>query len=489
MPLKRLAAALAAMLMLLAPALWNGFPLLQYDTGGYLARWYEGTLEQSRSTVYGLFLNLLTWPDFWPAVVAQTVLTVWVLALVLRAHGLDARARVLIATVAALAALTTLPWLTDVLLTDIFAGLAVLALYLTVLPGASPTLSSPRTRGPIVAGLAMWHGQGQNEPHVSMGPRVRGDDTVLSGQPGIKGWERGALLLLIAFSAATHGATLAVLLALLAAGALLACYDRRLVPFARLVQGVGALALGAAMLVAANYAVAGKLAWTPGGIALSFGRMLNDGIVTRYLDVHCPDPRLRLCQHRDELPGDADVFFWGSELFNRLGRFDGLNDEMRTIVLESLRDYPALQLETAVTAFATQLVKVATGYGVNNEIWHTHGMIENFLPAIYPHMKAAHQQKGELAAVFAALNRVQVPVAYASMLALLAVIALGLARARYADLARLAVTVALALLANAAVLGILSGPHDRYGARMVWLATLVVLLAPWRAGPTPARSG
>ena len=36
----------------------------------------------------------------------------------------------------------------------------------------------------------------------------------------------------------------------------------------------------------------------------------------------------------------------------------------------------------------------------------------------------------------------------------------------------LATTAALALIANAAVLGILSGPHDRYGARMVWLAVL-----------------
>ena len=65
---------------------------------------------------------------------------------------------------------------------------------------------------------------------------------------------------------------------------------------------------------------------------------------------------------------------------------------------------------------------------------------------------------------------------------LVGVIALGLARPRYADLAHLAIAVALALLANAAVLGILSGPHDRYGARMVWLATLVVLMVPWRVG-------
>jgi hypothetical protein len=56
--------------------------------------------------------------------------------------------------------------------------------------------------------------------------------------------------------------------------------------------------------------------------------------------------------------------------------------------------------------------------------------------------------------------------------------------ARYADLGRLALTVVLALLANAAVLGILSGPHDRYGARMVWLAPLVVLLLLWRVRTT-----
>ncbi len=126
----RTGTALAATLILLVPALWNGFPLLQYDTGGYIARWYEGTLEESRSTVYGLFLDLLARPDFWPVVVVNAALTVWILSLVLRVHGLGEKARVLIVTVAVMAVLTTLPWVVDVLLTDIFAGLSVFALYL-----------------------------------------------------------------------------------------------------------------------------------------------------------------------------------------------------------------------------------------------------------------------------------------------------------------------------------------------------------------------
>ena len=38
----QLALTAASFALLLAPALWNSYPLLQYDTGGYLARWYEG---------------------------------------------------------------------------------------------------------------------------------------------------------------------------------------------------------------------------------------------------------------------------------------------------------------------------------------------------------------------------------------------------------------------------------------------------------------
>jgi hypothetical protein len=425
------AVALATVLILLAPALWNGFPLLQYDSGGYFARWYEGTLEESRSTVYGLFAVALARPNFWPLVVVQAALTVWVLALVLRVHGLG-RPLMLLVTVTVLSLATTLPWLTDIVLTDIFFGLSVLALHLLVL---------------------------------------RGD--------ALARWERVALFVLIAFAAATHSATLVVLLALLAAGFIVALLDRRLVSFGGLARGGAALVLGAAMLVGANYVVAKRLAWTPGGIGLAFGRMLQDGIVKRYLDEHCPDPRLRLCDHRDELPTDADVFFWGQSLFDRLGRFQDLNDEMRAIVLDSLRAYPWLQLEAAVVATLKQLVMVRTGFGVLDSVWHTHGMIENFAPAMLPTMKAARQQRGELD--FIAINRLHVPVALASMGLLLAVMALGLRQRTFADLGLLAATTALAVLANAFVTGALSGPHDRYGARVAWLATLVVAITLWRA--------
>src|ERR1700755_1121731 len=84
----RMGAALAAMLTLLAPALWNGFPLLQYDTGGYLARWFEGYLVPSRSTVFGLYLHLGEGTHFWLDLAAQALATLWILQMTLRVLGL-----------------------------------------------------------------------------------------------------------------------------------------------------------------------------------------------------------------------------------------------------------------------------------------------------------------------------------------------------------------------------------------------------------------
>jgi hypothetical protein len=426
----RIGGFVAATGLLLAPAIWNGFPLLQYDTGGYLARWHEGTLELSRSTVYGLFLNALAWPDFCPAVVIQAGVTVSVLALTLRVFGYGGRPMLLVVITALLTVVTTLPWLASMLLTDIFAGIAVLALYLLVFA----------------------------------------DEKLLS-------FERYALVALTAFSAATHSATFAVLLALIAAAAL-TWLIFRLGSLAGIARSTAALALGALMLVAANFAVAGRLAWTPGGPALLFGRMLQDGIVARYLAEHCPDPRLRLCGHRGELPNDADVFFWGQGVFDQLGRFDGVGDEMRLIVIESLRDYPVQQAKSALLAAASQLVHVGSGEGVLNTLWHTYAIIEQYAPASVPAMRAARQQRGGID--FAPLNLVHVPVALGSMLLLLPIMWLGFRQARLARPARLAATVTLALLVNAVVCGVLANPHDRYGARLAWLAPLAVMLASGR---------
>ncbi|HLZ05626.1 MAG TPA: hypothetical protein VKR55_26180 [Bradyrhizobium sp.] len=417
-------------LFLIAPALWNGYPLLQWDTGGYLARWYEGYLVPSRSTVFGLYLHFGEASDFWVNLGAQALCTLWILQLTLRVLNLSQPFRLL--AISLLLILTTaLPWLSSLLLTDIFAGLSVLSLFILIAHGDKIT--------PL---------------------------------------EKLSLALFTAFAAATHSATLGVLFGLCVLGFLARPFLREKIALAGLTQASLSLVLGSAMLLSANYALSGQLAWTPGGIGVAFGRMLQDGIVAKYLNEHCGEEKLKLCPYRNELPATADEFLWGDSMFDKLGRFKGLGDEMGHIVVRSLADYPAWQAEAALKATAQQLVMVATGEGTISWLPHTYGIIEHYIPLQVAPMRAAHQQHGEIN--FAAVNRLHVPVALASMLLALAIFALALWRRKFDDLALLAATVSFALLGNAMICGIISGPHDRYGARLVWIATLTVLLAAAR---------
>ena len=194
----------------------------------------------------------------------------------------------LLGVTAALSVLTTLPWLTSILLTDIFAGLAVLAVHLLVFADGTLRRSSASRLIALIA--------------------FRGRDA----QRDLRG-------LLVALLAA------AALALVVSAGS-----ARRL----GIARGMAAVALGAALLVGANYAVAGGSPGRRAGFALSFGRMLQDGIVNRYLADHCPraavealrsparaaDRRRRVLLERQ------------GSVFNNLGRFAGLGDEMSAIV-------------------------------------------------------------------------------------------------------------------------------------------------------------
>jgi hypothetical protein len=381
----------------------------------------------SRSTVFGLYLHLGEGSDFWLDLAAQSLATLWILQLTMRVLGLAQPFR-LLAISLSLVLTTALPWLASMLLTDIFAGLSVLSLFMLIL-------------------------------HRDKTSAI----------------EKCLLFVFTAFSAATHSATLGVLFGLCCLSWIARPFLRKTIAAAGLVQGSLTILAGALMLLTTNFAFSGQFAWTPGGIGVAFGRMLQDGIVTQYLRDHCPREKLKLCPYRNELPATADEFLWGHSMFDKLGRFNGLNDEMGHIVTASLADYPAWQAQAALKATAQQLARVATGEGTVGWLPHTYAIIKYYIPSQTKSMNAAHQQHWDIN--FAAVNRLHVPVALGSMALVVAMFGYGLVKRRLDELTMLAATVSFTVLGNAVICGVISGPHDRYGARIAWLATFTVLLA------------
>ena len=93
-------------------------------------------------------------------------------------------------------------------------------------------------------------------------------------------------------------------------------------------------------------------------------------------------------------------------------------------------------------------------------------------------MRAARQQTGYI--TFGPINLIHVPVALVSILLVFGMVVAAIWRRRLDEITLLAATVSLALLGNAFVCGVISGPHDRYGSRLVWVATFTVLIAALR---------
>jgi hypothetical protein len=419
-------ASIAMVVALMTPALWNGFPLIFPDTGGYLTRPIEGTLGMGRSALYGLFLYAGVPFAFWSNAIAQAALTAWLIVLTMRAQGLGGRPWLALGIVAMLTVGTSLPWFAGQLMPDILFPAAVLALYL----------------------LAFHAGQ-----HAM--------------------WERFALAAVIVVAIPSHMAAAGMCVAVIAALWLLPRIKQFALPKPRLWFAAGAVAAGVALCPLSNLAITGSFGFTPGGSSFLFGRLIEDGIVARYLNERCPDPSLRLCAYKADLPDGADGWLWGDTPFYKLGGWEDYADEEKDIILATLARYPLMHAETAIAATLEQFYSFQTEVSIeNNE--PTIGTFADRIPQLFPQFMRARQQANHFNV--APLNLLHVPIAALAIAGLVGGL-IWRRRLKIApELAALCLTILLALAANAAICGVFSHPVDRYQSRLVPLAPFAMAL-------------
>ena len=210
--------------MLLAPAFWNGYPLLQWDTGGYLARWYEGYLVPSRSTTFGIYLHFGEDSSFWINLGIQALATLWILQLTLRVMGLAAAA----------------------------IGSSAIE------PGAD------HTHRAAVACQHTFDGHFYGSVGaVALHPNSAWRQDINSGKMPV-----------VRLDGLRGGLSQRHLGACWSDYAAIGWIARRLlrgrISVSGLTQGSLTIVAGAALLVSTNFALSGQLAWTPGGYSMAF---------------------------------------------------------------------------------------------------------------------------------------------------------------------------------------------------------------------------
>lgn len=431
--MKAILAVLLGGLMLAWPAALNGYPLVFIDTVSYLGQTLFPEWPWDKTAVYGPFLHLFHWRwSLWPALAGQVLILSHLLWLAQRGLRGDATFVAHMLVCFGMAGLTSLPWFATTLMPDVFAGVAPLCLLLLAL-----------ARDRFSPFEAAW------------------------------------LVLLGAFAVASHLSHLPVALAMVA---FVALATRRLAPTLRAALPV---VLAAAALMAANAWAFGRPSLSPYGASFLLARLQADGPATATLRADCPRPGWTLCAHLRRLPMDSNTFLWdpGSPL-NRTPEGQPIPmgamraaPEAAAILLRTLQDRPTEVAEAMARNTLRQAMMTEVGDTLGN--LHLAASARRAI-ALMPAgelaaFDAAAQMRGELpgrAAPYLLLHR---PVLVASLVAGLLLLGLTAWR-RDGVRAGILAGAAVAVAANAFATGALSVPMDRYGARIVWLLPLVVML-------------
>jgi len=428
------AAVAATALAMVAAALWNGFPLMFFDSPGYLSSTDYTTLF--RAPAYFWLARIGGWAgSTWLVIALQNVLLAYVLLRAAKAFG---------------------AWPTR-------RGAT-----LAVMIGASLGLGATWTQSQLMADAL--------SPTFVLALAV----VVASERPSLA--DR-AILVVVALGHFSHLATLAVVATAWLALAKTPLAPR--VPSLRL-AALLTIALGAVIPRASWPKDAGQgLVWQP----FALGSLLEVGALVPMLEVRCPQQSLALCPSLDRLRAvpDAAYLLWAKG--GPLDTLHGIRNhpEYRRMIDLALRDAPLEVLGGTVRRALSLSMRTTAGDRIEiaGRDAFTHARIEAYAPTEYPAFLGARQQT--LTAETLILPRRAHDVVAATTLVVLATL---LWRQRR----RLSVTACGPLLVavwcffvNAFVCAGLSSVRDRYQARLYWVPLVVAAFVVLRREESVVR--
>jgi hypothetical protein len=420
-----LGAVAAGAIFLTWPAFVNGYPLLFSDTGSFMEQLLLPFMIWDKPWIYGPVLVAASLKlTLWLPVLAQSLAMSWVIWRVEGAFRTQSPGWHL-GICLLLAMGSAAPWFTSLLMPDFLAPVTVLTLFLLAFG------TGDRQRWPVMA--------------------------------------------LASFAIAAHlthlviaTACLAVVLTLRPGG-----FVRAAVP----------LGVAVMLLLTTNLIGFGRFGVSPYGAVFGLARLATDGPAEIYLEDSCPASDYRMCDWIGRMPTDADEFLWSSS--GPVWPFPGgpiaLAPEASRIVIATIVSQPMAVARAALGNWLSQIVTLRPDSVIGGS-----GLDESVGVQLHAHYPAAEDDRYRTSAQRAdGLRAVAAP----WQNVYLAVLALGFAGSSLlllwswrndGVLFTLIVMIAAGLLSNAFATGVLSGPHDRYQARIAWLVLLPPMMFAMR---------
>ncbi len=420
-------AVLAAALLFLGPAIYNGFPFVFPNSGDYLV--LHPLIH--RTPFYGLLITFFHLNRFiWPPVVMQSILLAHVIYLFVRCEWPELTAPRFVMLSGVLVVLTSLPWFSGWIMADVFTPIMFLAMYMLAFHGAS-----------LSRALYIY------------------------------------LLLVAVVSTSVHLTNVSLATGLLPLFAIIKLsIDRNTQSIRRLTTLCLPVAAAIGAVFAFNVVIFHTTKLSAAGQSFFMANLIEYGPGRDYLKEACPDAGYKLCDYLDQLPATADGLLWQSHIYDRLGSFPAMEPEARAIVRATIHTRPWEVAEMIGRNFlATFSVHAPAGeFYAEQQIREFADLIElKFGKATLAAYLASREMNNTLPhGLLQAIDDVVFP---SSFLALVLITATALLRKRH-DLSPLAISTLVFVLADFLLCSAVSGVHDRYQARVTWLFPLVVIV-------------
>lgn len=440
-------AVLLGSLILSWPAFLNRFPLLFPDSMSYLDDGrtiaYRLFLHKTalyygmRSRLYGLVIFPFHWNlVLWPVAALQTLIAAYVIWLVVRSVVTRQTILWYLVLCAALSLLTSVSWFAVLILPDILGPVFYLGVYLIVF--ARQSLSRAEF---VLLTVIMW------------------------------------------WAVAAHGSHLVVALGLCALLTLLLIFHWRIMDhrWRGVATAILVLMITAATQMALNDFLTGKPSLNGDWPPVLMARIIVDGPGREYLQAHCPEAKLAICEDAHNLPTTADDFLWSDDgiwLSASEEKRAALQREEMRFVIATVRAYPLEEIKKSAANFGNQLVTLGLD-DLGSNAW----VLSEF-DSVMPGQKPIYQQSRQIrdALPLGFFTSVQEWTVIASLIVIAAFIPY-LWRRQPARILGLGIIIISAVVMNALVTGVLSGVETRYQSRVIWLLPLLagLLLLNWHS--------
>ncbi len=421
----------AGVVLLLLPAMYNGYPLMNTDDGTYIwSGFFPGT-PVDRPIAYGLVMRItsLNGISLFLAAVAQCWLVSWLIFRVFRRVMAGSQYLLpAVVTILLLSFCSSVAWISSEMLPDVFTSVAMLSLSLILL---------------------------QQE---------RKGITIF-------------LFCVYTVAIATHMSHLLIFSSVLL---LVFLFRKRLFVPEQWKAATARISLALILTIACVFTMGYAISRSKHVFAM--GALLEQGVLTKYLEVKCPTEHYKICDYKGVLAQNPNpnFFLWSPESpLYITGGWEANKPEYSKIVWQATTEPQFAWLRIKGSLASTCLQALEFGIGDGNVPFKApvEGALNDYIKRDLPAYQASRQYNGKLLQVVELPNMLSKIAVVISLIVLCWLIISF--KGKYRSFILFTFTMIAGVIINIWVCATFAQINGRYGCRAMWLLPLTALLGIW----------